>query len=601
MALILIANLLLHTASSQSSVCIWNTDQHTGYINGLYTYSGVSSGKSYYTKSAPTGCTDNDYYIYWDALGYNDWTISDVLGESDVIDAFCTATSDSLSDCTSGLWFLYSPWIASLTMYASMGACPTHNWDCDTIHIPSLSNEGCDSVFDVKLDTNVWTESTNTWYWHWNEYHFRWQCDNESPSSGVCSDLYGYTTHEWIDISSGQSATLQFEYPNYSSHTVNCIMDTLPSPTPKPTSKPTINPTLKPTANPTINPTINPTPKPTINPTINPTLSPTLNPTAKPTAKPSIHPTLNPTSLPTVLPTFMTSIPPTSMPSTGHTSNPSVSPAKWIIVHHPTAQSSTHVPTEHFGEGEVREITTLTPRTSLMDYKRPHDIGKYDAYWISVYVSVAVMLICIVCVVILCIYYRKMDHDKAKADQNKMSHLVNEGVASDKPKVPNVVNIIGLQVPNTDVFVQRERVPSASQYAENDDDEKEVQEPGGSDLDTEDAVPGSVPDGADNLAATGVTQGENDNGIFDWKNGSKHDERNKKQREELREWLDEKVKLAQYYDVLVDNGYETLDIVKEITDQNELKEIGIVLKGHLLKLMTEVNKLNPVVAIKTVQ
>eukprot|EP01083_Nonionella_stella_P158283 514982_1 len=507
MALILLVTTnLFHTALSQSSVCIWGSD----YKSGLYTDSGsnTSDGKSYYTKSAPPGCTDNDYYIYYLSI-YDEWTIGNVLGEDYYIDAYCTANTSSLSGCTTNTWWKYSSvnssWEFSPDMYVSMNvaSCPTHTWDCDTIHIPSLSSGGCDSVFDVKLDTNLWTESTNTWYWYWNDWDFQWQCDNEPPSSGICSTVNAATDQRWIDITSGQSTTLEFYYPVYTSHTVNCIMDPLPS----------------------------------------------------------------------------------------------LSPAESIIAHHPTAQSSTHEPTKAFGEGEVLVITTLTPRTSVKDYRRPHDENNNDTYWTPVYVSLAVMLSCIICVIIMCLYYRKMDHDKAKADQNKMSHLVNESVVSDKPKtdVVNANYAIELQVPNTHVFAPRERVPSASQYAENDDDEKERE----GDLDTGDIIPGSVPDGADNLGTTGATQGENDDGIFDWQSGSKHEERNQIQREELREWLEEKLKFGQYYDVFVDNGYESLDIVKEITDQNELKEIGIVLKGHLLKLMTEIKKLKPDVAMET--
>eukprot|EP01083_Nonionella_stella_P299467 1017200_1 len=327
MALILLVTTnLFHTALSQSSVCIWGSD----YKSGLYTDSGsnTSDGKSYYTKSAPPGCTDNDYYIYYLSI-YDEWTIGNVLGEDYYIDAYCTANTSSLSGCTTNTWWKYSSvnssWEFSPDMYVSMNvaSCPTHTWDCDTIHIPSLSSGGCDSVFDVKLDTNLWTESTNTWYWYWNEWYFHWQCDNEPPSSGACSALSAYTNHKWIAISSGQSATLQFEYPAYTSHTVNCIMN---SPTSNPTSKPTSKLTLNPTSKPTVNPTLNPTSKPTLKPTLNPTLIPTLNPTLKPTLNPTPKPTRNTTLNPTLNPTLKPTLNPTPKPTRNTTLNPTLNP-----------------------------------------------------------------------------------------------------------------------------------------------------------------------------------------------------------------------------------------------------------------------------------
>lgn len=39
------------------------------------------------------------------------------------------------------------------------------------------------------------------------------------------------------------------------------------------------------------------------------------------------------------------------------------------------------------------------------------------------------------------------------------------------------------------------------------------------------------------------------------------------------------------------NGYDSLDIIKEITTKDELKEIGITLKGHQTKIMAEIRRL----------
>jgi len=60
----------------------------------------------------------------------------------------------------------------------------------------------------------------------------------------------------------------------------------------------------------------------------------------------------------------------------------------------------------------------------------------------------------------------------------------------------------------------------------------------------------------------------------------------------VRSWLQEEVRLPQYFDVFVSNGYETLGIIKEIVDENDLVEIGIMLKGHQKKILLEVQRLN---------
>uniref|UniRef100_UPI003CC9225D Caskin-1,Ephrin type-A receptor 6 n=1 Tax=Mus musculus TaxID=10090 RepID=UPI003CC9225D len=54
-------------------------------------------------------------------------------------------------------------------------------------------------------------------------------------------------------------------------------------------------------------------------------------------------------------------------------------------------------------------------------------------------------------------------------------------------------------------------------------------------------------------------------------------------------WLS-MIGLAQYYKVLVDNGYENIDFITDITWE-DLQEIGITKLGHQKKLMLAVRKL----------
>ena len=59
----------------------------------------------------------------------------------------------------------------------------------------------------------------------------------------------------------------------------------------------------------------------------------------------------------------------------------------------------------------------------------------------------------------------------------------------------------------------------------------------------------------------------------------------------MKRWLQNKVKLPQYIDNLVSNGFDDLDLVKEI-QMEDLQEIGVDLLGHRRKIITEVGRLN---------
>ena len=60
--------------------------------------------------------------------------------------------------------------------------------------------------------------------------------------------------------------------------------------------------------------------------------------------------------------------------------------------------------------------------------------------------------------------------------------------------------------------------------------------------------------------------------------------------EEIKLWMTDTVKLPQYIDNFLQNGYDSFDIIKEM-DVNQLIDIDIVLKGHQFKLQHEILKL----------
>ena len=63
--------------------------------------------------------------------------------------------------------------------------------------------------------------------------------------------------------------------------------------------------------------------------------------------------------------------------------------------------------------------------------------------------------------------------------------------------------------------------------------------------------------------------------------------------EKLRKWLEDIVRLPQYYEILVDQGFEDLESMKDITMDN-LKEIGIDKLGHRSKIFKYAQQLNDV-------
>ena len=69
------------------------------------------------------------------------------------------------------------------------------------------------------------------------------------------------------------------------------------------------------------------------------------------------------------------------------------------------------------------------------------------------------------------------------------------------------------------------------------------------------------------------------------------DKVNLKSEEGLKHWLLNVVGLPEYYDAFIQNGYETLELVKEIENKHELNEIGIVYKGHQYTILAEIWKL----------
>ena len=60
--------------------------------------------------------------------------------------------------------------------------------------------------------------------------------------------------------------------------------------------------------------------------------------------------------------------------------------------------------------------------------------------------------------------------------------------------------------------------------------------------------------------------------------------------EKVRLWMENDVKLSQYTDILIDNGYDEMECIVDIT-MNELEDIGIDKIGHRKKIFKYSQKL----------
>ena len=65
------------------------------------------------------------------------------------------------------------------------------------------------------------------------------------------------------------------------------------------------------------------------------------------------------------------------------------------------------------------------------------------------------------------------------------------------------------------------------------------------------------------------------------------------EKEKLEAWLCDEVRLEQYFEIFVENGFDTLEAMKMVTI-DELNQIGIEKLGHKMIIMKHIVKLNNV-------
>eukprot|EP01084_Bolivina_argentea_P084090 152181_1 len=62
----------------------------------------------------------------------------------------------------------------------------------------------------------------------------------------------------------------------------------------------------------------------------------------------------------------------------------------------------------------------------------------------------------------------------------------------------------------------------------------------------------------------------------------------------VQQWLHDVVELPQYFDMLISNGYESLNLIQEIDTIQDLNDIGITVSNHQTKLLNQIVNLNAI-------
>eukprot|EP01083_Nonionella_stella_P043334 116909_1 len=296
----------------------------------------------------------------------------------------------------------------------------------------------------------------------------------------------------------------------------------------------------RPTTSPTLDPSVSPTHKPSTSPTREPSVSPMREPSAPPTRMhmPSISPTGNPSKYPTVVPSTVF---PTDNPSTHPTLQPTKDPSHVTSdpTPNPTTSNPTNVPIVTPVPAPTLVVSVMESTVSLRDFKdtmvTTPSTGKVHGNNPAnleplLWISLGIFSIVLVVCIIVCVNARRVQ----KADKARK----NTGVYIE------AVNVKANNSAMVEMISEREPVHLDIQPAVRENDNKQpIKEPVQKDI------------------------------------------------TELIEWLTSKVKLHQYVSNFVDNGYETLEFVCDISNAEDLQDIGVTLKEHQMRILTQIKRL----------
>eukprot|EP01083_Nonionella_stella_P143402 445656_1 len=301
----------------------------------------------------------------------------------------------------------------------------------------------------------------------------------------------------------------------------------------------------------------------------------TPDPSAPPTRQPTAHPTAIPTTkAPTNTPSFTPTNPPIEPPTTNAPSNtPSFKPTN-----PPHSKGPTNAPS--FNPTEVTEPPHGTPTT-----KRPTSIPSSNPTGRHLYVHLTPYPSAFPSV-IHSVYHTSLDAQitSTKAAQQNGDGgvlLISAGVVACIVLLICVVCFVGLKFVGTRKDVHKKHQIESEIDSEAVDPDVNV-------VNAKHRIE-MIDPGVSGVQVTGGRLN-----IAKMRNALTPSTRmggNTKQHSntlEVQRWLEDVVHLPQYFDVFMSYGYETMAIVEEIRNIQELMEIGIVSRVHQMRILMEI-------------
>eukprot|EP01083_Nonionella_stella_P318975 1168414_1 len=365
----------------------------------------------------------------------------------------------------------------------------------------------------------------------------------------------------------------------------------LPLPTFNPTSYPTVptSSSLYPSKQPTKDPSVTPTKSP-IQSTVAPTMNP-INPTVSP-----FSPTNNPVQVATMIPTDSPSNP-TNAPvfKPFITTNPTNHPITLLPTISPVDSplEASLAPTIKTGNAEVEEFTsTLDDSDASSEERQEMDTTMNTTLTMMTVVSGA---ICMCCMCLLGMYYwwhrytknvKNMRHEMEQTEAQQATKEVEPQHREPQVKMEQTNGATDMMV-GEDMIGVEFVAPCDSDHdhdEEDDDTSNEIldvvnQTIGGMHLQEDDDDEGDIDDeDFDNEIVEVVNKTIGANDLENDGNG------------DVKRWL-ESIGCGQYADLFTNNGFSSMDFVKEIKDGKDLEDIGITSRVHQLKILNHAGML----------
>ena len=441
----------------------------------------------------------------------------------------------------------------------------------------------------------------------------------------------GYTTPNWGGTGGTQQANgdgdfrcisrIYIEYAQYIDR-IQFYFLTTPLPTIQPTGLPSRGPTDIPTLIPSLSPSNYPTLIPSDEPTYSPSRYSTESPSQDPTYLPSHYPSQNPTNIPTdhpsYIPSYIPTISPTELPSQNPTYLPSIELTKY------PSQSPSYIPslspiesmmtkllvsstvTEDIEdmmnvptliispisdmEGGVKEnITYSGDIIGENVYDSDEEFQANSMYDIGTKIILLLILCICICIAICCLIRLRMfkkNLEKSTTDHNIDSLQIVDSNSNALSNSNIISNEINQNVDGNLAVMDTVPIQIGPKHEKLDIDGHGDDNTGNITNGYDDYSPSSS-DELDVIPA-GTTSGYNYQDRNDNLGNYDHDD--------FKRWVDIQLRLPQYYDLFVINGYDSIEMIKEIQSISDLQDIGISDEEEQMLILNRIIGLQSIVS-----